>query len=83
MIVYVTEQGTVLSKEGKRILVRKDASIYQTLFAFKLTQVVLFGNVAISARARSYLFRNNVMLYSYLGMGCILVKIHLWIAFCL
>ncbi|MCX8012258.1 MAG: CRISPR-associated endonuclease Cas1, partial [Desulfobacterota bacterium] len=60
MIVYVTTQGARIVKEGKHLLVKKDGTIYHTLFTYKLDQVVIFGNVEITPRALAQLMRHNI-----------------------
>lgn len=60
MIIYVTTQGSEIIKEGRHLIVKKDNSIYKTLFVHKLEQLVLFGNVRLSHSALVQLFRNKV-----------------------
>ncbi|RLB12430.1 MAG: CRISPR-associated endonuclease Cas1 [Deltaproteobacteria bacterium] len=59
-VVYIMEQGAYLVKEGERILVKKEKSILHTLHAFKLEQIVIFGNVSITPAAISYLLRLGI-----------------------
>lgn len=69
MVVYVRTQGAKIVKEGKHLLVKKENTIYHTLFTYKLRQVVIFGNVEITHRALAQLMRNNidVVFMSYNG----------------
>ena len=60
MVVYVRTQGAKIVKEGKHLLVKKENTIYHTLFTYKLRQVVIFGNVEITHQALAQLMRNNI-----------------------
>ena len=46
MIVYVKTQGARIVKEGRHLLVKKGDGIYNTLFTYKLDQLLLFGNIS-------------------------------------
>jgi len=59
-ILYVTEQGSTLLKEGKRLLVQKQGRVIQWVHAFKLDQIVLMGNVSISPAALSFLLDEGI-----------------------
>lgn len=59
MIAYVTSQGSRVEKEGRRIIVHgKD--FRHTLFASHLEQLVLFGNVTITAPAMFTLLKEGI-----------------------
>lgn len=59
MVVYVTSQGARIEKEGMRLIIHgKDFK--QTLFASRLEQLVLFGNVSITAPAMHVLFWKDI-----------------------
>jgi CRISPR-associated protein Cas1 len=60
MIVYVKTQGALIVKEGRHLLVKKEGTIYHTLFTYKLDQVVLFGSVEITHRALAQLMRHGI-----------------------
>jgi len=60
MIVYVKTQGARIVKEGKHLLVKKGDGIYNTLFTYKLDQLLLFGNIEITHNAMCQLMRNNI-----------------------
>lgn len=60
MIAYVKTQGARIVKEGKHLLVRKGDGIYNTLFTYKLDQLLLFGNIEITHSAMIQLMRNNI-----------------------
>ena len=59
MIAYITTQGARLVKEGRRLIVCAGEERH-TLFAHKLEQVILVGNVALTAPARSLLLAGNI-----------------------
>lgn len=59
-ILYVTDQGATLSKEGARLLVEKQGKVIRWAHAFKLDQVVLMGNVSISPPAIAYLLQEGI-----------------------
>jgi CRISPR-associated protein Cas1 len=60
MIVYVKTQGAQIVKEGRHLLVKKGDGIYNTLFTYKLDQLLLFGNIEITHNAMWQLMRNNI-----------------------
>lgn len=59
MIVYVTNQGSEIVKEGSHLKVQKDSSV-QIIFTHKTTQLVLIGNVKISHLALVQLMRFSI-----------------------
>lgn len=60
MNIYITTQGARLIREGRHILVKKGEDTYHTLFVEKIKQLMLFGNVAMTAAARNLLLRHQV-----------------------
>ncbi len=60
MIVYVKTQGARIVKEGRHLLVKKGDGIYNTLFTYKLDQLLLFGNIEITHNAMCQLMHNNI-----------------------
>jgi len=60
MIVYVKTQGARIVKEGRHLVVKKGDGIYNTLFTYKLRQILLFGNIEITHSALCQLMRNNI-----------------------
>ncbi len=60
MVVYVKTQGARIIKEGKHLLVKKGDATYNTLFTYKLSQIVIFGNVEITHRALAQLMRYEI-----------------------
>ncbi len=60
MIAYIKTQGSRIIKEGKHLLVKKGNDIYNTLFTYKLDQLLLFGNIEITHSAMIQLMRSNI-----------------------
>lgn len=60
MIVYIKTQGARIIKEGRHLLVKKGDATYHTLFTYKLSQIVIFGNVEITHRAMIHLMHNDI-----------------------
>jgi len=60
MIAYIKTQGAKIVKEGRHLVVRKNDGIYNTLFTYKLDQLLLFGNIEISHSAICRLMRENI-----------------------
>ncbi len=60
MVIYVRTQGAKIVKEGRHLLVKKGDTTYNTLFTYKLNQLVIFGNVEITHRAFVQLMRYNI-----------------------
>jgi CRISPR-associated protein Cas1 len=60
MIAYIKTQGARIVKEGRHLLVRKGDDIYNTLFTYKLDQILLFGNIEITHSALIQIMRNNI-----------------------
>ena len=59
-VVYVTQQGASLAKEGERLLVRKEHNTLLDVPLIHVKQVVLFGNVTPTAPAISLLLKRRV-----------------------
>ncbi|GAB4440188.1 MAG: CRISPR-associated endonuclease Cas1 [Anaerolineae bacterium] len=58
--LYLTEQGSVLGKEGQRLVVRKDDETLADVPIIKIDQVVVFGNVSLSTPAMGLLMARDV-----------------------
>lgn len=59
-IVYLIEQNTTVSKEGGRLLIKKEGVVTNTIHLFKLEQVVLFGNIFLTPAAIRYLLKEGI-----------------------
>jgi CRISP-associated protein Cas1 len=59
-ILYLTEQNASVSKEGGRLLIKKEGTVVHTVHLFKLEQVILFGNIFLTPSAIRYLLNEGV-----------------------
>ncbi|MEA3465771.1 MAG: CRISPR-associated endonuclease Cas1 [Thermodesulfobacteriota bacterium] len=60
MVVYVSSQGSKVSKEGRHLLVKSVDGVVRTLFVHKLEQLVLCGNVTLTPQATRLLLYENI-----------------------
>ncbi len=60
MRIYITTQGAKIVKEGDVLKVKKDGDTHHTLFVHKLDQLLIFGNISLTAPALHVLFRNSI-----------------------
>lgn len=60
MIVYITEQGSGLYLKGRRLLLKKNGKLLQTIHANKLEQLILMGKVSISPGTINFLLKHNI-----------------------
>lgn len=61
-VLYLTEQGSKLTKTSKRLIVEKDDQVLLELQEFKVDQVLIFGNVQVSTQALGFLLTNDIPL---------------------
>lgn len=59
MVVYICEQGAKIQREGERLLVNTKGS-QKTIFIHQLEQLVLLGNVHLTAQARTLLLARHI-----------------------
>lgn len=59
MIAYVTTQGAKITREGQRLIV-VSPGMQHTLFMAKLQQLFIFGNVHLTAQARTLILREHI-----------------------
>jgi CRISPR-associated protein Cas1 len=59
-IVYLMEQNATVSKEGGRLLVKKEGVVSHSIHLFKLEQVILFGNIFLTPAAIRYLLNEGI-----------------------
>ncbi|MBO4313519.1 MAG: CRISPR-associated endonuclease Cas1 [Desulfovibrio sp.] len=59
MIAYVTTQGSRIEKDGRRLIVRSERGA-EPLFVSVLEQLILVGNVAMTAPARRLLLKEGI-----------------------
>lgn len=67
-VLYVTEQGTTVHKLGRRLVVRKLGRVLETIHTYNLEQVILFGNVQLTAQAIGYLLGEGIDTV-FMGLG--------------
>lgn len=60
MIIYIKTQGAKIIREGRHLLVKRGDDVYNTLFTYKLDQLLLFGNIEITHNALCMLMKNNI-----------------------
>ena len=58
--LYLTEQGSVITKTGERFLVRKDGELLQDLPAMHVDQIVIFGNANFTTPAMRYVLDSGI-----------------------
>lgn len=58
-IVYLVEQGAIVSKEGQRLLVKKQGQVLHTIHCFKLDQLVIFGNISLTSPVIQHLLQQG------------------------
>src|SRR4030042_4262674 len=59
-IVYLMEQNATVSKEGGRLLVKKEGVVAHSIHLFKLEQIVLFGNIFLTPAAIRHLLKEGI-----------------------
>jgi CRISPR-associated protein Cas1 len=60
MIAYIKTQGAKIIREGRHLLVKQGDDTYNTLFTYRLTQLVLFGRIEITHPALCALMKSNI-----------------------
>jgi CRISPR-associated protein Cas1 len=58
--LYITEQGSVVTKTDGRIVVRKDRQVLQDLPALHVEQIVIFGNASFTTPAVRFVIDNGI-----------------------
>ena len=59
-ILYITQQGAVLHKNGNQIVVKKEGNVIQEIPIVQLDEVVIFGNGHITTQTIGYLLHKNI-----------------------
>jgi len=59
-VLYLTEQGSTLRKDGNRLIVSKDGQVLQEFPTIKVEQVIVFGNVNLTTPVIHYLFHEGI-----------------------
>jgi CRISPR-associated protein Cas1 len=58
--LYLTEQGSALNREGRRLIVSKQGETLAKVALIQVSQVIVFGNVSITTPALQLLLQENV-----------------------
>ena len=66
--IYVSEQGAVISKTSRRIVISKDSAVILELPIFKVERIFIFGNIQLTTQAMNFLLENNIDV-SFFTMG--------------
>lgn len=59
-ILYLTEQGSTLRKESKRLIVEKEGKILAEIPEFKIEKVLIFGNIQLTTQAIKFLLESGI-----------------------
>lgn len=59
-IIYLTEQGSKLSRTSKRLVIEKDGQTLLEIPEFKVERVLIFGNVQITTQAMAFLLDGGI-----------------------
>lgn len=59
-ILYITEQGATLTKQGNRLIVEKMRQTIHWVHAFKVEQVVLMGSISLSPAVIPFLLQEGI-----------------------
>ncbi len=60
MRIYVTTQGSRVTREGHHLLVKCGQDTHRTIFIHKVEQLLLCGNIQLTPPARNMLFRSGI-----------------------
>jgi CRISPR-associated protein Cas1 len=58
--LYLTEQGSMVTKTGERLVVRKDGELLCDVPALQVDQIVVFGNAGFTTPAVRYVLENGI-----------------------
>lgn len=59
-IIYLVEQGSVLKKESRRLVVEKEGKRLLEIPEFKIERVLIFGNIQITTQAVKFLLESGI-----------------------
>lgn len=60
MIVYITEQGSILGLEGERFLLKKGGGVIGAFLSKDIDQIVLMGNISVSTQAIKHCLEKGI-----------------------
>ena len=58
--LYLVEQGSKLSREGRRLVVTKEGATLTQVSTIQISQVIVFGNIQITTPALRLLLEENI-----------------------
>jgi len=58
--IYIVEQGAVLKKESRRLVVEKEDRILLEIPDFKIERILLFGNIQITTQTMKFLLESGI-----------------------
>ena len=59
-VLYVSEQGAVLRKDGERVILQKDGVVLGNVPCLELDTVLLFGNVQVTTQALGEMLEHGI-----------------------
>lgn len=59
-VLYLIEQGSLLRKELKRLVVEKDGKVLLEVPEFKVDRVIIMGNIQITTQAMKFLLASGI-----------------------
>ncbi|MFQ5722550.1 MAG: CRISPR-associated endonuclease Cas1 [Candidatus Aminicenantales bacterium] len=59
-VLYLIEQGSLLRKESKRLVVEKEGKILLEVPEFKIERVIIIGNVQLTTQAMKFLLQSGI-----------------------
>lgn len=59
-VLYITEQGATLTKQGNRLVVEKMRKTIHWVHAFKVEQVILMGSISLSPAVIPFLLQEGI-----------------------
>jgi len=59
-VLYLTEQGATLRKEGDLFIISKNGQTLQEIPAIKVEQLIIFGNVSLTTPVIHYLLKQGI-----------------------
>jgi len=67
--IYIVDQGSYLTKKNERLLVKKENEIIRWIHLKDVDQLILIGNISLTAPVITYLLKNKVdtVFLSYYG----------------
>jgi CRISPR-associated protein Cas1 len=67
--LYLTEQGSILHKTQRRLVIIKNKKIIQEIPIFKIDRILIFGNIQISTQALSFILDSGIICSFFSSQG--------------